>query len=553
MNKFANTLPFPRSRALYWIPAFAGMTVLLSSCSLSPDFKLPDLGLTSQKFKEQPAEAADTDTSKEKANWKPAESLGKDDRGQWWLVFGDEKLNGLEKQAAEANQSLKAASARVLESRSTADASSISILPDFSIGGNAQRSQLSSASLAAFGQPARKLKPYTLYQAQGTLSYELDLFGQVRDNYNALSLDADAQEAAYHTALLAAQADVAQNYFSLRELDSERQLVRDTVKIREEAQRIMQRRFDVGDVGEPDLTRTMSELAGAKAELLILDRQRSINEHALAVLLGHAPADFTFAEAPLVGVPPAIPAGLPSTLLERRPDISGAEYAMAAANKRIGVARTAFFPSIALTASGGYESTGLSSLFLWNSRAWSLGQAAGNAITMPIFDSGRNLARLDVAHASYDESVANYRQQVLVAFRDVEDSLTSQHYLSEQSIQQNAAASASSRTMEVIRERYNAGDVDFFQVVDAERDALATGRAAVQVRGQRFITTVTLIRSLGGSWDTPNAAEPAKDAAPAEPTKPEEPVKDTIPQPADPTKTEITPLIEPIKPGPLTD
>ncbi len=481
----------------------------LSACSLAPDFKLPDIKIP-DNYKEQPADK-NASEKLESANWKTAEKLDKNDRGEWWKIFGDEKLNDMEKEANENNQSLKAAAARVVESRATAESNTFSFLPDLSIGGNAQRAQPASASLSAFGQPARNLKPYTLYQGQGILSYEIDLFGKVRDDYRAFSFDADAQEASYRTTILALQADVAQNYFALRSLDSERQLVRDTVRIREEAARIMQHKFDVGEAGEQDLTRTISELASSKADLLSLDRQRSGYEHALAVLLGKLPSDFSLADMQLVGAPPAIPAGLPSTLLERRPDITAAQATMAAYNSRIGVARTAFFPSISLTATGGAESTQLSNLFHWTSRTWALGQTAGNAIAMPIFDSGRNLARLDVAHAAYDEAVANYRQQVLVAFRDVEDSLASQRMLGEQSAQQDIAAAAAARTTEVIEKRYHEGDVNFFEVVNAQRDSLNAGRSAVQLRGQRFITTVSLIRALGGSWgDAPTLSVETK-------------------------------------------
>ena len=497
------------------VVSYLALIALTTSCSLSPDFEVPNLNLP-DSYKEK---SADMESEKDNANWKKAEALEKSDRGEWWKIFGDEKLNDLEKQAADANQSLKAAAARVVEVRSTAESNSFSFLPDFSIGGNGQRAKPASASLSAFGQPARQLKPYNLYQGQGVLSYELDLFGQVRDNYNALSFDADAQDATYRSVLLALQGDVAQNYFLLRAIDSERQLVRDTVKIRVEANRIMQHKYDVGEAGEQDLTRTQSELASIKADMLSLDRQRSTYEHALAVLLGKLPYDFMFAETPLIGMPPAIPAGLPSSLLERRPDISSAQASMAAANSRIGVARTAFFPSISLTAFGGYESTGLSNLFHWTSRTWALGQAAGNAITMPIFDSGHNMARLDVAHAAYDEALANYRQQVLVAFRDVEDNLAAQRLLGEQSVQQDVAAAASARTTEVIQERYHEGDVDFFQVVDAERDSLAAGRAAVQIRGQRFITTINLVRALGGGWDDGKPAPEITDKPAEKPVK----------------------------------
>ena len=231
--------------------SFLAMTTFLTSCSLAPDFTVPDM---------HPPTSYQEEPTGETGTWKQAEPLEKDDRGQWWKIFGDPQLNDLEKDASEANQSLKAAAARVEEARATAEASVPSILPDFDIGANAVRSQPATASLAAFGQPGGNLKPYTLYNAQGVLSYEADLFGRVRNNYKALVLDADAQEAAYRSALLALQADVAQDYFTLRELDCERQLMRDTVAIRAEALRIMQHRFDVGSASEQDLTRTQSDL-----------------------------------------------------------------------------------------------------------------------------------------------------------------------------------------------------------------------------------------------------------------------------------------------------
>jgi len=495
--------------------------LLLSACSLAPDFKVPETQ-TPDVYNE-----SGLPTSTEpKCHWQEAKSLTKEDRGQWWKIFEDTQLNELEKQAQDANQDLKMAAARVVGARATAESNSLSYLPDFDIGANAVRAKSPSTAGVGFGIPAVQTKPYTLYNAGGTLSYEADLFGSIRDNYKAYSFDADAQDAAYKSTLLALQADVAQNYFTLRALDSERQLLRDTVTMRAEAQRIMQHRFDLGDVGQQDLSRTQSDLASTKADLLSLDRQRTVSEHALAVLLGKLPEQFSFADAPLASVPPAIPPGLPSSLLLRRPDIASAEATMAAANARISVARAAFFPTIALTASGGFQSTSLSSLFNWPNRTWALGQTLGNAITMPIFDSGHNLDRLDLAHAQYDEVVANYRQQVLVAFRDVEDNLTAQHLLSDQSDQQNKAAVATQMATDVLQKRYHEGDVDFFQVIEAQRDSLAAARAALQLRGQRFVTTVGLIRALGGGWeeakaDQPTTTEAAPEIPPIETPKPE--------------------------------
>jgi outer membrane protein, multidrug efflux system len=500
------------------IAASLMLSTMISGCDLSPDFKLPEMPIP-QAYKEQPA--ADALPAEEKGNWKKAEPMEETDRGQWWKTFGDEELNALQQQAVEANQSLKAAAARVEQSRSVAETNFSGFFPDLDIGVNAVRSKPSSASQAAFGQPGTNLKPYTIYSAQGVISYEADLFGRIRNNYRASFFESEAEAAQFNAALLALQADVASHYFSIRALDSERGMLRDTVKIREKAMRIMQKKYDVGAAGEQDLTRIMSELAISKAELVALDRQRNTLEHSLAVLLGKMPADFTLKEAPLMGSPPEIPAGLPSSLLERRPDIAAAQAAMQAANSRIGQARAAFFPSISLTSTGGYESTELSDIFKWSNRTWALGQLAGTAVTLPIFEIRPNLARLDRTHSAYDEAVANYRQGVLVAFRDVEDNLSSQRLLAMQSQQQDAAAAASGRTSEVIQRRYEEGDVDFFEVVNAERDAVATGRASVQVRGQRYLATIGLIRALGGGWDVPAVNTQLTPAAEAPPPAPQ--------------------------------
>jgi outer membrane protein, multidrug efflux system len=493
---------------------------VLAGCSLAPDFVLPDTGVPNA-YKEQ---LPDTQGELARGKWKEASAMETEDRGQWWKMFGDAQLDALEQEAIDANQSLKAAAARVEQSRALAEGVRPSYLPDLDIGGNAVRAKPSGAALAAFGNSGvRQINPYNMYVAQGVLSYEADLFGSVRDNYKAYMFDSRAQEASYRSALLALQADVASHYYAIRALDAERQLLRDTVAIREEAARIMQRRYDVGAVSEIDTTRTQSDLAGTRAELIVLDTQRRQLENALAVLLGKMPSEYEFAEAPLTGMPPLIPAGLPSELLERRPDIAASIASMEAANKRIGVARTAFFPRLILTSSGGYQSTQLGNLFDWSSRTWALGQTAGSALAMSIFDSGRNFAQLDASKSAYKEAVANYQQQVLAAFRDVEDNLTAQRLLAEQSEQQQRAADAASRTTELVNKRYDQGDVDYFQVVDAQRVSVSSMRAAAQVKGQRYLATIGLIRALGGGWDmaalqpqpaeTPDAASVQPDAA----------------------------------------
>lgn len=512
------------------------ISTALTACSLAPDYVPPQVAFPATYKSEKPADA------EHKGTWLPLAPMEKADRGQWWKIFGDSELDALEAEAITANHNLKATASRLEASRANVRAIASTLLPSFDLGGNAVRAKSADASNAAFGGTASQLKPYTLYSAGVTASYEVDIFGRVRDNEAAAEFDAEGQEALYRSALLALQADVADHYFTLRSLDAERALLRETVAIRTEAQRIMQKRFDAGSSGEQDVSRTQAELAGAQAELLNLDRQRAAYENSLAVLLGKMPSEFHFADAtitprapmaePLLEVaplapqqtpdpkqsaasasaklnlqPPEIPAGLPSTLLVRRPDVARAQAAMQAANKRIGVARTAYFPMVNLTLSGGYESTDLSDVFLWSSRSWALGQTAGSAIAMTLFDNGRTTARVDAAQAEYEAVIAEYRQQVLVAFKEVEDALTAQRLLSQQSEQQDIAAAAATRTTDLTLKRYDQGDTNYFEVVDAQRNSLAAERAAIQTRGARMTASVALIRALGGGWDTPAQAK----------------------------------------------
>ncbi len=494
-------------------------SLLLSGCNLSPKFETPKTDVPAS-YKEDSGNGP----AQEKGVWVPARSMEKADRGAWWNVFGDTKLDELEKQAASNNQDLRAAAARVEEARSLARSESPTYLPDLALGGNATREQLSGASVSSFSpqKVSGPLKPVTLYNAQGSASYEVDLFGRVRSNYRALERDTDAAQATYRSVLLTLQADVAQNYFTLRALDSERKVLRDTVETRDRANAMMKRRFDAGDARTQDYEETRSDLASAQADLAGLDRRRAALEHALAVLLGQMPSTFSFAEAPLTDVPPAIPAGLPSTLLARRPDVAAALSSMAAANERIGVARAAFYPSLNLAALGGFESTSLGDLLTWPMRTWVLGQAAGTALNWTIFDSGRRNATLSQAHAAFDETLANYRQQVLTAFRDVEDNLSDQRLLADQSKAADEAAASATHATELTRKRFDDGDADYFEVVELQRTSLAAERAAVQIRGQRFVTTVGLIRALGGDWPdvAPVAEEPAPKAAPVIVTEP---------------------------------
>ncbi|SAI67687.1 outer membrane efflux protein [Bordetella ansorpii] len=335
------------------------------------------------------------------------------------------------------------------------------------------------------------------------MSYEVDLFGRVSSSVEAANADAQQSAALYRSVLLALQADVATGYFQVRQLDAELQIYRQTVDLRGASLKLIQQRYDAGDIGELDLARSRAELESARADAAGVQRQRSAAEHALAVLLGKAPAEFDMPSQPLSRVAIDVPAGLPSTLLERRPDIAAAERAMAAANARVGVAKAAFFPRLDITAAGGFESSELGNLFQWSSRTFLLGPLVGTALSIPIFDGGRRQAGVDRARAVYEEDVANYRQTVLTAFREVEDNLSNLRLLRGQTEAQEAALQASTRAAKLSQTQYREGSISYLDVIEADRSVLLQQRASVQLNGERARSTVNLIRALGGGWDTP--------------------------------------------------
>ncbi|MBV8628399.1 MAG: efflux transporter outer membrane subunit [Paraburkholderia sp.] len=468
------------------------LLMLLAACSVEPTYKRPDAPVPAA-FKEAPVIAA-----KDAGTWMPAQPADDAHRGEWWTVFNDPVLNDLEKQAAAANQDLKAAAARVQQSRALQQSARSALFPSLDAGFGPTREGLSSAS--QFQPQGSGPVTTTLWRAQGTVSYEADLFGQVSSNVNAAKADAQQSEALFLSVQLALQADVAQNYFQLRELDTDQDLYRRTVALREDTLKLVQQRFREGEISDLDVSRSQNELASARADAVGVSRQRAASEHSLAILLGKAPADFSFPETPLTLVTARVPAGLPSALLERRPDIAAAERAMAAANSRVGLAKSAFFPKLDITGSFGYESATLGDLFMWSSRAFLLGPFAGTALTLPIFDGGRRQAGLDQARAKYDEDVAQYRQQVLVAFREVEDNLADLRLLDDQMREQNNAVNASERAAHLSRTQYQEGQVSYLDVIDGERQVLQSQLQASHLAGTQAVSTVNLIRALGGGW-----------------------------------------------------
>ncbi|MFL9924769.1 efflux transporter outer membrane subunit [Herbaspirillum lusitanum] len=478
--------------------ALLAALLVLAGCSVAPTYERPAVD-TPAAFKE----AAAPQTGENGSQWKAAQPAEDIARGEWWKIFNDDSLNALEDRAQQANQDLKAAAARLGQARAlTRDARS-GYFPQVDAGIGATRQRTSPASQ---GLPAdANTSPTTLYRAQVGVSYEVDLFGRVSSTVDAATADAQRSEALFHSVLLALQADVAQQYFQLRELDAALELYRGTVELRSQSLKLVQRRFDEGDISEVDVARAKSELASAQSEALGIARSRATAEHALAVLLGQTPAEFNFAPRPLTRLSLNVPAGLPSALLERRPDIAAAERSMAAANARVGVAKSAFFPSLNLTGGFGYESAQLGDLFNWSSRTFLLGPLVGTALSMPLFDGGRRQAGVDRARASYEEQVATYRGTVLNAFREVEDNLANLRILGDQTKAQDDAVQASARAAKLSHVQYREGSVSFFNVIDADRTVLQQQRAAVQLDGERARSTVNLIRALGGGWGNAQA------------------------------------------------
>ncbi len=481
--------------------------LVVAGCSLAPTYERPAVD-TPVAFKESSttSTAASATVPADSGTWKTAQPSEAISRGEWWTVFGDASLNDLEQQALAANQNLKASTARLKESRAIQQTARAGLFPTVGAGFGPTREKLSPASQL---QPdGGNVPSQTVWRAQATASYEVDLFGRVSDSVRAATADAQQSEPLLRSVQLALQADVTQNYFNLRELDAEIAVFTQTVTLREQALALVRHRFDEGEINELDVARAKSELATAKSDEMTVQRLRAASEHSLAVLLGKAPAEFTMAANPLTPVDVRIPPGLPSSLLERRPDVAAAERAMSAANSRIGVAKSAYFPSLSLTGTGGFESATPGDLFKWSSRAFLLGPLAGTALTVPIFDGGRRKGNLANARAVYEEDVANYRQQVLVAFREVEDNLSDLRILEDQTQMQAEAVSSSTRAAQLSRTQYNEGAVNYLDVIDAERSVLQARRAAVQLSGVQAVATVNLVRALGGGWgDMPAPAD----------------------------------------------
>jgi multidrug efflux system outer membrane protein len=454
------------------LPAFL-LLAAAAAAAVGPDYRRPDVAAP--------------------VAWKLATPADVLPRGDWWRTFNDSLLNDLVVRALAANQNLAAAAARVEQARAAAGLARSAYFPSVGVGASVDRSRTSRTTDNQF-----PVAQATTHRSALDASWELDLFGRVRRLNESARAEASASAADFESVRLALTAEVATSYFSLRALDRETALVAEGVALRRRALELVQSRRSNGAATDFDLARAEAELASIEADAAALANRRAALQNALAVLLGEPAPAFGFsAFSDPLSAPPAVPAGLPSELLERRPDIAAAESVLAAANARIGVAKAAFFPAISLTGSAGYASGDIDRLFNSDSRLWSIGPS----LYLPIFQGGRNRSNLARSRAAFDESVALFRQRVLVAFREVQDALTATQLLADQAAAQERAVAAARRAGTLAQTRYDAGYVNYFEVIDAQRTVLAAERETAQLSAQRLVNSVGLIKALGGGWE----------------------------------------------------
>jgi len=457
------------------------LPLLLASCVVGPNYQRPDAAMP-KKWKE----GSTTSTQ-------PLPD-------EWWKLFNCSKLNSLVAQSLTANQDLLGAQARVETARALLGMKRADWFPQLGLAGSFGTQRQSESSFGAnlppgFGN-AKDLVERDYYRSSLDLSYELDLWGRVKRSVESAHASVRASDESLSAQRLLIASEVARNYFLLRSFDLQAKVVKDTIALRDEAVKLQKSRFDGGMANEMDVTRAQTEQELAKADLAALERQRGSAEHALAVLCGQPPSSFSVSVDPSLHAPPFVPAGLPSDLLASRPDVRIAEADLESMNAEIGVAKASFFPAFKLTGSGGLDSVDSSTFLEWENRALSIGPS----VSLPIFQGGRLKANLRAAKSRYEESTAKYRQTLLIALREVEDAMLDLKSMSNQRAAIDAAMKAADETSRLARVRYEKGLASYFEVVEADRTVLTTKLTLAQIDGQRSVSTVLLIKALGGGW-----------------------------------------------------
>jgi NodT family efflux transporter outer membrane factor (OMF) lipoprotein len=461
-----------------WRAALLPLPVLLAACTVGPDYQRPPA----------PVPVA----YKEQEGWKVARPRDTASRGPWWSIYRDPVLDGLERQVDISNQNLKAAEAAYRQALALVREGRSGYYPVVTLNGTGQRAQTGSGSSSSSGARVENQ-----FEGTGNASWDIDVWGRIRRTVESDVANAQASAADLAAARLSAQATLASDYFQLRAADELKRLLDATVLAYTRSLEIARNQYNAGTVARSDVVQAETQLKTTQAQAINVGVQRAQLEHAIAILVGKPPAEFAIPPAPLAMTVPVMPPGVPSVLLERRPDIASAERQMASANAQIGIAQAAYYPDLTLSAAFGYASTALGDLFNASNQLWSF----GGAVAQTVFDGGLRGAQVASARAVYDQSVANYRQTVLTAFQQVEDELASLRILEQQQAAQADAVRSAEEAVRLALNEYQAGIVAYTTVITAQTTALANEQTALTILQNRLVASVTLIQALGGGWD----------------------------------------------------
>lgn len=454
------------------------ISMFISACTVGPDYHRP----------ETPVPV----TFKELNGWKEAQPRDNEIPGKWWEIFKDPYLNTLEQQVDIANQSLAQAEAQYRQAQALVQTARAAYFPTATATATTNRFR------AASGQNVAVSGVRYLFGVALSTAWEPDLWGSVRRQVESSEASAQASAATLQALRLSTQATLAQNYFQLRALDAQKKLLDDTVGTYERTLKITQNRYTAGMAAKTDVVQAETQLQSARAQAIAIGVQRAQLEHAIALLIGKAPAELSIPVAPLNALPPPIPVSIPSQLLERRPDVAAAERQTAAANAKIGVAKAAYFPTLSLAATNGFQTSKLSKLLTAAARYWALGPAAA---AFTLFDGGARGAQMDEAINAYDAGVAAYRQAVLTSFQEVEDNLAALRILEQETQVQNKAVESAQETVRLTTNQYKAGTVSYLNVMTAQAVAFTNEKLAVELLGQRLSAAVLLVKAVGGGWN----------------------------------------------------
>jgi NodT family efflux transporter outer membrane factor (OMF) lipoprotein len=463
--------------------AGALLVLTLAGCTVGPNYHRPDVPAP-PAWKEQPP-------------WRIASPKDGIPKGEWWSLFGDLELSQYETQALQANPTIEIARQQLLQARATVRITQSGLFPQLSTGITAARTRVSKNQPTVSGLPLANASTQNDVIIPFNLGWEADIFGGVRRSVESSGALYQASAASFENVRLIVTSELAADYFSLRELDAELAVLNDAVQYQQKALQLVENRHNGGIASGLDVAQQETQLNATRTQATLLRNQRAQFEHAIAALLGMPPSNFSVPVKPLAIEPPPIPTGVPSDVLERRPDVAQAERTMASQNAQIGVTKSAYYPGVNLFANGGWQSADLGLLLNAPSGFW----AIGANVTQTLLSGGRRRSQLEFAKSGYQASVATYRQTVLTAFQEVEDGISGLGVLSEAAQRQQQTVDAAQRALKIANDRYVGGLVTYLDVVTAEQTLLDNKRLATQILGQRLTTSVSLIKALGGGWD----------------------------------------------------